>query len=193
MRIAQSELAEGERVEVDMHPHRLTLLVPTFVGVLLVAGAVVAAWITPDDEAGNRVQWILVVLLVLLAIPFVLVPYLRWRTTHYVVTTRRVLVRHGIVRKEGKDITLAQITEVSFEQSLVDRLINAGSLRITSAGDSRAEVLRNIPDTTHVQQVINRLVDADEDRRRMVAQAREAQHREADGATAARPEDLDGA
>ncbi|HET7397166.1 MAG TPA: PH domain-containing protein [Intrasporangium sp.] len=193
MGFPENVLAEGERVEQDIHPHWMTVLVPTFVGVLLVAGAVVAAWITPDDETGNRFQWVLVAVLVLLSVPFVIVPYLRWRTTHYVITTHRVMVRRGILGKSGKDVTLSKITDVSFEQSLLDRIINAGSLRIESAGDSPDELLRNIPHSNHVQQVINRLVDQDDERRRMVTQARQARRRGADGASAAGPDGAAGA
>src|SRR3712207_6895704 len=35
-----------------------------------------------------------------------LVPLLRWRTTHFVVTTRRVLVREGVLARRGIDIPL---------------------------------------------------------------------------------------
>lgn len=159
-------LAQDERVERSLHPHWLTVAVPTFVGLVLLAGAVAVAAITPDDESGNRIQWIVVAILVILAIPAVIVPFLRWRTTHYVVTSHRVMVRRGIVNKAGKDITLAKITDVSFEQTLLDRLINSGSLRIESAGDSPNEHFRNIPDSNHVQQLINRLIDEDDLRRR---------------------------
>ncbi len=38
-----------------------------------------------------------------------------------------------------------KITEVSFDQSLLDRIINSGSLRIESADDSPDERLRNMP------------------------------------------------
>ena len=121
---------------------------------------------TPDDETGNRIQWIAVAVLVLVAIPAVIVPYLRWRTTHYVITTHRVMVRRGILTKQGKDITLSKITDVSFQQTILDRMIRAGSLHIESAGDSPDENLTNIPNSNVVQQLINRLIDEDDLRRR---------------------------
>jgi len=90
----------------------------------------------------------------------------RWLTTHYVVTTHRVLVRRGVLTKTGKDITLSKITDVSFQQTLLDRIIGAGSLHIESAGDSPDEDFRNIPHSNQVQQLINRLIDEDDLRRR---------------------------
>ena len=183
MGFPENVLAKGERVERSLHPHWLTVVVPTLFGLVLsglCAGAVVA---TPDDETGNRIQLIAVILLVVVAIPLVFVPYLRWRTTHYVITTHRVMVRRGILTKNGKDITLSKITDVSFQQTLFDRLIGAGSLHIESAGDSPDENLRYIPRSNDVQQLINRLIDEDDLRRRSYSRGSQAAYQVDDGAT----------
>jgi membrane protein YdbS with pleckstrin-like domain len=162
----ENVLAKGEKVERDLHPHWLTVVVPTIFGLLLAAACIFIVIQTPDDETGNRIQWIAVAVLVLVAVPAVFVPYLRWRTTHYVITTHRVMVRRGILTKQGKDITLSKITDVSFQQTVLDRMIRAGSLHIESAGDSPDENLTNIPNSNVVQQLINRLIDEDDLRRR---------------------------
>lgn len=165
MGFPENVLASGERVERSLHPHWLTVLGATFIGLVLVAVGAVAVAATPDDSSGALVQWIALGLLIVLAVPLVLVPLLRWRTTHYVVTTHRVMVRRGILAKAGKDITLSKITDVSFRQSLLDRIIRAGTLDIESAGDSADESLRYIPRSDEVQQLINRLIDEDANRR----------------------------
>ena len=166
MGFPENVLARGEKVEKSLHPHWLTVALPTVVAVMLVAIGVAVAVLTPDDRTGNTIQWVVVAIIVLAAIPLFLVPFLRWRTTHYVITSHRVMVRRGILTKSGKDITLSKITDVSFEQTLLDRIINAGSLRIESAGDSPDEMLRNIPHSNVAQQLINRLIDEDDLRRR---------------------------
>ncbi|MEO7753816.1 MAG: PH domain-containing protein [Terracoccus sp.] len=162
-------LARDERVERSLHPHWLTVVAPTLLGVVLLAGVVGVVLVTPDDDTGNLIQWIALGVAVLVGLFAVVVPYLRWRTTHYVITSHRVMVRRGLLTKTGKDITLSKITDVSFEQTLFDRMINAGSLHIESAGDSPDEDLRNIPQSNHVQQLINRLIDEDDLRRRRVS------------------------
>ena len=172
MGFPQNVLAKGEQVEKSIHPHWLTVIGPTVIGLVLAAAAIGVAWVTPDDRAGNSIQWGGVAILVLLVIILVVVPFLRWRTTHYVITSHRVMVRRGILSKSGKDITLSKITDVSFNQTLLDRVINSGSLHIESAGDSPDESLKNIPHSNDVQQLINHLIDADDTRRRMVAQGR---------------------
>jgi len=165
MGFPESVLADGERVEGSLHPHPLTVLGPMVLGLLLAAIGIGVSVVTPDDSTGNLIQVIAIAAVCLLALPLVLVPFLRWRTTHYVVTSHRVMVRRGLLAKEGKDITLSKITDVSFHQSLLDRIIRSGTLRIESAGDSADEVLRNIPRSDEVQQLINRLIDADANRR----------------------------
>jgi uncharacterized membrane protein YdbT with pleckstrin-like domain len=165
MGFPENVLAQGEKVERSLHPHPLTVFGPTLLGVVLIALAVVTSWVTPDDATGNRLQWGAISVLVVLALALVVVPYLRWRTTHYVITSHRVMVRKGILSKSGKDITLSKITDVSFRQTFFDRIIRSGTLSIESAGDSADELLRNIPRSDEIQQLINRLIDEDAKRR----------------------------
>src|SRR3712207_8499637 len=49
---------------------------------------------------------------------FTVFPVLRWRTTHFVVTDRRVLVREGVLTRQGMDIPLRRISSVQIRQSL---------------------------------------------------------------------------
>jgi len=173
MGFPENVLARGERVERDLHPHWLTVVAPTLVGLVLVAGCVLAVGWTPNDSTGNTIQWIAVAVLVLVAVFAVLVPYLRWRTTRYVITSHRVMVRRGILTKTGKDITLSKITDVSFSQTALDRMLGSGTLSIESAGDSPNEAFEAIPRSDRVQQLLNHLIDQDANRRaqRMVNRA----------------------
>lgn len=172
MGFPENVLAKDEKVVRSLHPHVLTVVGPAFVGLILLAVAIAVARVTPDDAKGNWIQWISVALIVLVAVPLVLVPFLRWRTTRYVVTTHRVMLRRGILSKAGKDITLSKITDVSFAQTLLDRMIRSGTLLIESAGDSPNEMFRNIPHSNDVQQLINGLIDEDANRRSAVIQER---------------------
>lgn len=174
MGFPENVLAKNERIEKSMHPHWLTVAGPAFLGIILVVGAVGFAWITPDSGAMNLLQWVIVALAVACLVALVLLPLLRWRTTHYVVTSHRVMVRRGIINKSGKDITLAKITDVSFEQNVLDRILGAGTLHIESAGDSPDEDLKYVPHSNQVQQLLNRLIDEDDNRRRLVGQTRDA-------------------
>ena len=92
------------------------------------------------------------------------VPVLRWRTTTYELTTKRLRTRYGIVTRRGRDIPLTRINDVSFEKGVLDRLLGAGRLVVESAGEHGQIVLRDIPNVEYVQATLFRLVE-DEQRR----------------------------
>ena len=158
-------LADDEEVVRHLHPHWLTIFWPIVWFLLIVGAASFGAAVIPDG--GNQGTWrlVLICLAVVLAVALVAVPLLRWRTTHYVITTHRLLFRQGILARHGRDIGLARITDVSYRQSLWDRIINSGTLTIESAGESGATVLKAIPDSDGVQQLLNHMIEEDADRR----------------------------
>jgi uncharacterized membrane protein YdbT with pleckstrin-like domain len=82
-----------------------------------------------------------------------------------VITTHRLLFREGILARRGRDIGLARITDVSYRQTLWERMINSGTLTIESAGEGGSTTLERIPDSDGVQQLLNHMVEEDADRR----------------------------
>ena len=159
-------LASGERVERSLHPHWLTVLGPTLLGVVLRALALATVWVTPDDSKGNTIQWVAVAVLVLIALPLVLVPFLRWLTSTYTLTDRRVITRHGIVTTTGHDLPLSRINNVTYERSLLDRLLGCGTLQFTTAAEAPV-TLPDVPDVERVHVIMTELLfgDAEGDNR----------------------------
>lgn len=87
------------------------------------------------------------------------VPFLRWRTTIYEVTSRRLRLREGIVSRSGRDFPLNRISDVSFSQGVLDRVLGCGRLIVESPGEHGQLVLAEIPDVKHVQSVLFQLVN----------------------------------
>ena len=158
-------LAEDEEIVRHLHPHWLTVFWPVVWFLLIVGAASFGAALIPGGRQQGLLRLLVVALGVLLTLALVVVPLLRWRTTHYVITTHRVLFREGILARRGRDIGLSRITDVSYSQSVWERIINSGSVTIESAGDSGATVLKQIPDSDGVQQLLNHMVEEDADRR----------------------------
>jgi membrane protein YdbS with pleckstrin-like domain len=158
-------LADDEKVVEHLHPHWITLVPATLWFLLLCAASGAAIAFKPDGTTGE------VFLIAVLVVAFVLFcwlsvgPWLSWRTTHYVITTHRILIRRGILRHTGRDIALGRISDVGFVRTLWDRVVNAGTLTIESASENGQEVLKNVPHSEVVQQTINRLIEGDQDRR----------------------------
>lgn len=155
-------LVPGEQVLEHLHPHGVTLLpaVTAFLGTCAGAGALIA--VLPRGDA--RVPLLVAVLAVaaVVLVRWVLRPVVVWSSTHYVVTSERVLVRTGVLRRVGRDIPLARIQDVLFERTLWDRIVGSGSLTIQSAGDAAPQRLVHVPRSDRVQQLLYLLVDHDD-------------------------------
>ena len=93
------------------------------------------------------------------------VPFLRWLTTEYVFTDRRIIVRSGIVTRQGRDMPLSKVNDVSFVVPMMGRILNYGALVIQSAGENEGLTIRDVPDVEEIQRDVYRLIEADERRR----------------------------
>src|SRR3954471_9956217 len=158
-------LAKDEEVVRHLHPHWLTLFWPVVWFLVVVGGASFGMAVIPVGRQQGVVRLLILAVALVLLLTVVLVPVLRWRTTHYVITTHRLLFREGIMARRGRDIGLSRITDVSYRQSLWGRIINSGTLTIESAGESGSTVLKQIPDSEGVQQLLNLMIEEDADRR----------------------------
>jgi len=86
-------------------------------------------------------------------------PLLRWRTTMYELTTRRMRLRDGIIARNGRDIPLSRITDVSFRKGVLDRLLGCGTLVVESAGEHGELTLTEIPHVERVSALLFQLVE----------------------------------
>jgi uncharacterized membrane protein YdbT with pleckstrin-like domain len=158
-------LAEHEELIYDLRPHWLTLVVPVLLTVAVVVG-VGAAWVVmPAGDLQQPAR--LAVGLLGLAVLLVTVAgrVLRWATTHFVLTTDRLIFRSGVVAKFGREIPLERINDVTFSQSLFERLVGVGDLLLESAGEQGQSRFSNIRDPEAVQLEIYRQMEANDRRR----------------------------
>ena len=157
-------LTADEQLVLRIHPHWKTLVRPFLVAVLVVAVALVAEVLIPSGSAAPAARLVVGAVAILALMLWLMVPVLRWRTTMYELTTRRMRVREGIVTRRGRDIPLARISDVSFAKGPLDRLLGSGRLVVESPGEHGQIVLTDIPRVEFVQATLFRLVE-DEQRR----------------------------
>ena len=158
-------LAEDEEVVRHLHPHWVTVFWPVVRLLLIVGATSFGAAMIPAGRQQGIYRLVLLAVAVVLLLVTVVVPLARWRATHYVVTSHRLLFREGILARRGRDLGLGRITDVSYTQTLWERLISSGTLTIETAGDGGATVLHRIPDSDGVQQLLNHMIEEDADRR----------------------------
>ena len=67
------------------------------------------------------------------------------------LTTDRLITRFGIVAKHSREIPLERINDVTFNQSVLERLVGAGDLLIESAGERGQNRITNVRKPEEVQ------------------------------------------
>jgi uncharacterized membrane protein YdbT with pleckstrin-like domain len=159
-----ASLADDEEPVLLLHPHWKTLIRPLFVALLVVIVALVVEAVLPSGTDATAARLVIGAVAILALMLWLIAPVLRWRTTTYELTTRRLRMRAGIVTRRGRDIPLARINDVSFERGLLDRLFGSGRLVVESAGEHGQILLADIPRVEEVQTTLFRLVE-DEQRR----------------------------
>jgi uncharacterized membrane protein YdbT with pleckstrin-like domain len=153
------DLTHGERLVLRLHPHGKTMLRPSAVLALIVAAAVALIIFLPASAVHLwQIRLAIGVAALLAAAIWFGVPFLRWRTTTYEMTNRRLRLREGIVTRVGRDFPLSRISDVSFSQGVVDRLFGCGRLIVESPGEQGELVLTEIPGVRRVQAVLFQLV-----------------------------------
>jgi membrane protein YdbS with pleckstrin-like domain len=148
-------LNDGEEVVVDVRPHVWALAGPVAIALVAVAVAAVAAGLVVPQA----VAWLLVGLLALALLNLV-ARYLRWRSTSLVVTTDRLVRRQGLLSTSGRDIPLLHLTDISYRQTIFERMIGAGDLLLESGGRDSREVFPDLPRPAEIQSEIYRVLSA---------------------------------
>jgi len=95
-------------------------------------------------------------LLFLVGLLWLLVRYLRWVRTVFAVTNRRVIVQRGILSRDFDEIPVLQVRGVDVHQSVGERMLGYGTVRVSSEGGSRLgnEDWRGIPKPFRFQKLI---------------------------------------
>ena len=132
-------LRRGEHVLAHRRPHWRMLVVPALVPPVAVFLAALLAGLTAAMAPGATRTGLRLALLLLAVIAIVwlaVLPLVRWRCTHLVVTDRRVLVREGVLTRESIDVAGASVTGVRTRRTAPERLLGAGTLVVaTSSAD----------------------------------------------------------
>ena len=117
----------GEYTIYEGHPSWRGILSFYIKGTLLalVAGAI--AWLINGVGLGGGVFAVFFVALVLVGL-------LKRMGTTYTVTSRRLRIRQGILKKDTRETRLQRVQNVNTHQSIVDRLLRVGKVDFDTAG-----------------------------------------------------------
>jgi membrane protein YdbS with pleckstrin-like domain len=155
-------LRRGEHVLAHRRPHWRMLVVPALVPPVAVFLAALLAGLAGGIAEGSTrtaVRLALVLLAVLAVAWLAVLPLVRWRCTHLVVTDRRLLVREGVLTRESVDVAGATITGVRTRSSGVERLLGAGTLVVSTAGTEEPWEFSGLGDVERLASLVEGVAD----------------------------------
>jgi uncharacterized membrane protein YdbT with pleckstrin-like domain len=143
-------LVDGEELILDLRPHWIALVLPAIATI-----ATVAVMVALYDLFGERILDTIVGVAGLIFL--LLYPVRRlvdWLTSHFVVTSDRIIHRRGFIAKYSMEVPLEAINDVRFEQGVFDRIVGAGTLVVQSASEAGRQVFDHIRSPEEVQRTI---------------------------------------
>lgn len=146
-------LVEGEQVVVHTRPHWKTLVGPVLAFLVTVGLGTYAAGLISDLSWAGWGWLGLAALGTALVGWLTVAPVLRWHSTHFVVTNRRVLVREGVLSRQGIDLPMSRINSVRYSTTMVGRMLGCGTLAIETASDEPLE-FEDVPDVARVHSLL---------------------------------------
>jgi hypothetical protein len=158
MGLAEKLLADGERPLVVLRPHVRRLARPVLILLVLAPAAAFTAGAVPAGTARAPVRLVVAALAALVAVRWVLWPFLLWWNTLYVLTDERFFERAGLVRRTGHDLPLQGVSDVVVAQTFGQRLLRAGTLRVLTDGGGEIAVT-DVPGIARVQSSLLAVVD----------------------------------
>ena len=123
-----SNLMSGEQVV-----HRARLHWGIFVGpaILIFIGLIIV--IIAASIGGGAGAAIGFIILIILAIPMIR-SVIRYLTTEFAVTSRRVIVKWGFIRRGTIELNHNRVESLNFRQGIIDRMFGAGTIIVIGTG-----------------------------------------------------------
>jgi len=145
----QDSLHPSEELVLDLHPH--WWFFAKSAGVLAVV--FVLALVAQLNDWPDPLKYVAGLGLLLTMLWFVQ-RYIAWVSTHFVLTSDRVIFRSGIIAKRGIEIPLERINTIFFHQRIFERMLGLGDLDIESASKDGAQRFDDIKNPSVVQNEI---------------------------------------
>lgn len=130
MSFVDSNLMPGEKVVFRGRLHWNVYLKPLALLVLAIAVALVL----PRRLAPVSAAFALPIAIWLLAV------HVRRRAAEFAITSRRLIVKHGVLRQTSFENMLSKVEGIEVRQGILDRMFGCGTLVFTGTGGHRTQL-----------------------------------------------------
>ena len=127
------ELRASERELYEGRPSWRALMSFYVLGIGIAVGVLVILGLLADN-LGTAV-----VIAAVIAGLTILIGWLRRVSTKYLITTQRLRISRGILRKKVQETRLERVQNVNYEQGVIDRMLGVGTVDFDTAGSDDAE------------------------------------------------------
>ena len=150
----QRLLTDGEEIIREFRPHWRLLVIPLGWSLIMIA-VVVLTWAFPPDV--DILDFVITAAAIVGLMVLGIYPLISWWFTGYILTTERLITRRGVLARKGLEIPLENVNDVSFSQTIFERLLRSGDLLIESAGMQGQSRFSNIPNPEAFQSLLYRV------------------------------------
>ncbi len=120
---------EPEQVIARFRSHGRRLAGPVVIAILVAAATGYIAGRLPEPWMNQAV----LILAAVLVLVFAVVPVIAWLAHRYVVTTRRIILRRGLLVNTRRDFLLSRGIDVTLERRGLQHLFRSADIRVTGA------------------------------------------------------------
>ncbi len=156
MAFPKSLLADHEKLIFDLKPHWVAL-VPSVLWTIAAAATLFLGYRGVEevfDDNTNNAKMVVGAVVTIAWYLLAVLPAMRWRWTMFVLTSDRLITRSGIIAKHSREIPLERINDVTFTQTVLERVLGAGDLLIESAGERGQTKISDVRKPEQVQLMI---------------------------------------
>ena len=75
-----------------------------------------------------------------LGLVFLVIAWVRYKTTELAITNRRVIAKFGFISRRTVEINIAKVESIQVDQGILGRIFDYGTLLIAGAGDPQAPI-----------------------------------------------------
>jgi membrane protein YdbS with pleckstrin-like domain len=150
-----SQSPEGERVVARLRPHGRRLFWPSLVFIAAIGAAGYLQGSFPLDWENLLVPVAAALIVVLLW----LLPLLSWLGHRYIITTRRIVLRHGFFTRVRQELLHSRGYDVTVRKGAPQSMFVRGDVEINTGLDHPV-VLRDVPNADLVQAALHDLMEA---------------------------------
>jgi uncharacterized membrane protein YdbT with pleckstrin-like domain len=125
--------------------------------VLLLAGVALAVAAGPVSAAlglPRQAVGLGGIVVVAVAAVWLLVWYIATKMDHLAIKEDEIVWSHGLISKQYTEISLSSIRTTRINQTLVQRLLNAGDVTIFTAGDHPELFIRGLPEPGRIRDLV---------------------------------------